>query len=910
MNISRRSFVKGTAGALAATAALGGVAAVNTGMFEKAEASTTGGEWKPSSCAYCHYPACATQVRVENGIAMEIKGDPNGTNKGRLCARGLSAIGQLYSPYRVQAPMKRTNPEKLMDNDPGWVEIEWEEAFSTVAEKLIAAREYHPDSIAYIDGFGLEESFKASAYFICLGTQNLLENPGSYCPEHFNGLHHHGQMLDRLDLEYVDYVVEAGRTMGSEFCCTSASHSSHYAGAIERGMEIVSVNPVCNKQGQDGKWVPIMPGTDAAFGLALLNVMLHEIGEIDEHWLKIRSNSPYLVDDNLVDYKGREVHKGTYVRNADSKPLVYDEAKGEVVPFDDSMGEDYALFGSYEVDGVSYRTGLQVLKDFVADKTPEWQEEFTTIDPATVREIANNLVKYARIGSTIEINGYELPYRPACIYPGRGMAGHMLGVSAAKAYGAVNVLLGNLDVPGGMQGTYNASWMGVLADEDGVIEPTGLMVKQVTGGEGITYPPHMIDMQSWYPACHTASPVSWRTICDMAGHGFDYEIQVYTSVGADPVGGILPEGDFTLEALQKIPFIYTHVNNFDTQAQFSDIIFAEHALLEKDAIYRVSRNEKEGNVETLGLMGTLIRRPVIESIYNTMNVEDIQIEISDRLGMIEVYNAVMSFDEMFTQISPDYAVGLDGYELFPMDQKYSWREFIDHKICADFGEDALEYFETCAFMPYLLPEEQAYNYYWGPDNTVRLPLYYERQSRIGSLMESQLEEYGVEIPNIDNEHALSHYCALPLWYQEDAGWDLTDEYPLKAFSWKIHYGPNNTGGTYNNAVMNDVIDTHNPNIKKVWIAPSVAEAYGLVEDDMINIESKNAGSTTGPVHITNLIHPNCIGIPGAFGRRHQGMIPLENPGTYFNPLISSKESTINPVSMALETSPQVKITKL
>ncbi len=29
----------------------------------------------------------------------------------------------VYNPYRVKSPMKRTNPRKGLEEDPGWVEI-------------------------------------------------------------------------------------------------------------------------------------------------------------------------------------------------------------------------------------------------------------------------------------------------------------------------------------------------------------------------------------------------------------------------------------------------------------------------------------------------------------------------------------------------------------------------------------------------------------------------------------------------------------------------------------------------------------------------------------------------------------------------------------------------------------------
>jgi len=40
----------------------------------------------------------------------------------------------LYNPYRIKAPMIRTNPEKGLDVDPKWKEVTWDEALDYAAE--------------------------------------------------------------------------------------------------------------------------------------------------------------------------------------------------------------------------------------------------------------------------------------------------------------------------------------------------------------------------------------------------------------------------------------------------------------------------------------------------------------------------------------------------------------------------------------------------------------------------------------------------------------------------------------------------------------------------------------------------------------------------------------------------------
>src|SRR3972149_1197038 len=102
-------------------------------------------EWVPTACNLCVYGQCATLVHVVDGVAVKVEGNPNAPhNMGLLCARGNSAIMDLYDPYRVKVPMKRTNPERGLDVDPRFVEITWEEALDIVTEGLRAIREEDP----------------------------------------------------------------------------------------------------------------------------------------------------------------------------------------------------------------------------------------------------------------------------------------------------------------------------------------------------------------------------------------------------------------------------------------------------------------------------------------------------------------------------------------------------------------------------------------------------------------------------------------------------------------------------------------------------------------------------------------------------------------------------------------------
>src|SRR3989304_4438623 len=55
----------------------------------------------------------------------------------------------LYDPHRVRAPLRRSNPQKGIGVDPGWVEITWEEALDTVAARLKRVKEDDPRKLFF-----------------------------------------------------------------------------------------------------------------------------------------------------------------------------------------------------------------------------------------------------------------------------------------------------------------------------------------------------------------------------------------------------------------------------------------------------------------------------------------------------------------------------------------------------------------------------------------------------------------------------------------------------------------------------------------------------------------------------------------------------------------------------------------
>src|SRR5574340_110652 len=88
---------------------------------------------------------CGILVHRVNGMVVDIKGDPDCPNsRGKNCAKAYAAIIHLYDPNRVKTPLKRTNPEKGLGIDPGWVPITWDEAMHTLEVNLAKIKKEDP----------------------------------------------------------------------------------------------------------------------------------------------------------------------------------------------------------------------------------------------------------------------------------------------------------------------------------------------------------------------------------------------------------------------------------------------------------------------------------------------------------------------------------------------------------------------------------------------------------------------------------------------------------------------------------------------------------------------------------------------------------------------------------------------
>ncbi|MDJ0869735.1 MAG: nitrate reductase [Myxococcota bacterium] len=166
--VTRRDVLR-IAGALGLVSAGGGVA---WGGLEFLAVQGQPSSWHKSVCRYCG-SGCGVSVGIREGQVVEVRGDEDAHNRGKLCVKGTLLPQLTTAPGRVLHPQIRENGSLRRAS--------WDEAMTLVASRFREAiDEAGPDAVAYYGSGQLlaEESYTANKLFKAgIGTNNVDGNP-------------------------------------------------------------------------------------------------------------------------------------------------------------------------------------------------------------------------------------------------------------------------------------------------------------------------------------------------------------------------------------------------------------------------------------------------------------------------------------------------------------------------------------------------------------------------------------------------------------------------------------------------------------------------------------------------------------------------------------------------------------
>ena len=266
--ITRRSFLAGSAG-VAAVAAGAGFLSFNA--WEQAAASGTkdiDAQTAHSLCNSCS-SKCGFTAYVVDGKLDKMIGDENHPNcEGTLCARGYGYASIAYSEDRLTDPLKRVGGK--------YQAISWDQAYQEISDKVKSIIDSDgPEALAMVQDPRPSGSFYTKRFMNALGSANVYTH-GAACNMSKNA--GFTQVIGTGD--YTSDVENSKMTMfiGRSYADAIKPSQLHaMQKAHENGAELVIVDPRLNNSiAFADEWVPINPGTDLAFILAMAHVIVYK----------------------------------------------------------------------------------------------------------------------------------------------------------------------------------------------------------------------------------------------------------------------------------------------------------------------------------------------------------------------------------------------------------------------------------------------------------------------------------------------------------------------------------------------------------------------------------------------------------------------------------------------------------
>ncbi len=824
------------------------------------------GRWIPSTCGMCLH-GCGIKVYVENGVALKIEGDPsNPDNLGKLCPKGNAGLSRLYDSTRVLHPMKRTNPKKGLHEDPRWAQISWDEAYEIVARELGKVRSDDPRKL--LCALGDFQRILFWGWPAVFGSPNFFTSLGNYCGGSYHPVNGSvdGSFAAINDYEYCNYWIQIGSGDGFSSHLHLSGSAKRMADARMRGMKVVSLDPRCSiASAKADEWIPIIPGTDRAFVLGMAHVLVHELCRYDREFLRDHTNSPYLVNE-----------QGNFLRDASGKAQVWDLSANIPRGWDKVLPEFMALEGTFFFDGITVRTGFQVWKDILLENTPEKMADITTVPASTIRKIATEFVDAAQIGATIEIEDKTYPFRPAALNYYRGSQSHGNGLFDNMTFKLFNMLVGNIDVPGGHLGVpLDHRGFFVSPGEDGMLKPEP---HQLHPGPVFKYPPDSSHLMEWFPIGFDAGQLNAETLLNPERFGLNYRPEAMLIYHSNPWWN-MPETDKIEEIFQQMKFVVAIEIQETESTQWADVFLPDQTFLESTLL---------NCLEPPAVTGHSLRQPVVKPLGDTRDAYEILTELSERMGFRDSWNDLLNMVCGFTA-NPKY--------LLDPGKRYNVEEFWDVYARSVYGEErGLDWFmEHGHAVRYRTPAETYMAY-----GSLRIPFYFEFIKRTGDEMRQKFSEVGLKDWPLDN------YQPLPFWKNSQVIDDGKAGYEYFAITFKesLH--------TFADTMVMpwlSEVSEKDPIHGGILINSMTARKLGFKTGDRVRLTSP-AGSIEGGVQVVEGIHPQVFGVSNAITRNVVTNKRVKARGTHFNRLLTGSMKYTDSATGGLESTARVRVERL
>ncbi|MBR4954021.1 MAG: molybdopterin-dependent oxidoreductase, partial [Oscillospiraceae bacterium] len=757
-----------------------------------------------TACRAC-IANCGAIATVKNGRVIGLRGNPQDPmSKGRLCAKGLSGIQALYHPNRNKYPMKRVGPR----GSGQWKRISWDEALTTIAEKLMETKEKYGAEAVFCStgGGGNPEIWSIARFCNIFGTPNWFE-PGCaqcYLPRVLAYTMMYGGMdpsiadSNALELYFPeDTPIKALVMWGTDpsYSCP-ASGGGMVADLRAKGVKTVVVDPRFTPDAAKADvWLPVRPGSDVALLLAWIRYILAN-KLYDAEFVMKWTNLPYLVDVEskmlLRAAEGKNGEPDTYMvwdKNTDS-------ARALEYPWNDEL--DPVLDGEFIVDGKLCKTGFRLLWERCEEYTLEKAAEICQLDAKSIEEAIRIFTDNTPSGLAIGVATDQNPN----------------SVQAAMAAATIDLLMGNVERPGALMQRFRTSG---CFDMPNYPVPAALgrlpaeQLKKRLGGRE-----------------HKGLGIWWAgspgKILDAILTEKPYPLKMWIDRSGNKLAATADSKKWE-EAIHKLDFI-VHVYMYPTSfSAYADILIPAEEWLETDML-----------VETCN---TLVARQAVTHLWETVDETMFWSMLAKRCAELGHEACAKAFDAEYMGHDLPYWNSMDEFLSHWVERLgMSWKEFCEKAPIEYLPKD-----QWRSYYVYKKPDPKFGDNPTGfPTPSRKCEIYLESMITLGRT--------GRPFMPVDFEPCDEDYEPLP-YYMEPVESPLTDkEYPLVYTGGRIPYFHHNT--LRNIPWLREMYPA-----PEMWVNPIDAEKYGVEDGDWAWLESRR-GRTRGLVKVTEGIKPGTV----------------------------------------------------
>ncbi len=440
MQVTRRQFFKVSAAGLSASslAVLGyapGTALADVRQYKLSRATET-----RNNCTYCSVGCGILMYSLGDGAKnatkkiFHIEGDPDHpVSRGSLCPKGAGLIDYIHSPQRLKYPEVR----EAGSNE--WKRISWDEAIERIArlmkddrdanfieknEKGQLVNRWTTTGMLGSSAASNETGILDVKFARALGMVHL-ENQARLCHgPSVAGLapsFGRGAMTNNwVDIKNANVILVMGGN-------PAEAHPVGFKWAVEAKIKnnayMMVVDPRFNRSAAVADfYAPIRAGADAAFLLGIANYLLGN-DKIQHEYVKAYTNAPLIVREDFSFEEGLFSGYDAEKRSYDRSSWAYELGADGYALRDDTLQHPRCVFN--------------LLKKHVERYTPEMVSSICGTPKEDFLHVCEKLA------------ATSAPDKTTSILYALGWTHHVGGSQIIRASAIVQLLLGNIGMPGG-----------------------------------------------------------------------------------------------------------------------------------------------------------------------------------------------------------------------------------------------------------------------------------------------------------------------------------------------------------------------------------------------------------------------------------------------------------------------------